>query len=47
MIADYKENNTNYKERCKDCCYLIEKDREWFCDAKYKYCKDIEYCHEV
>jgi hypothetical protein len=41
------ENNTNYKERCKNCCYLTEKDKEWFCDSQYKYCKDIEYCHEV
>ena len=35
------------KERCKDCCYLIEKDGEWFCYPQCNYCKYIKHCHEV
>ena len=38
-----------YKDRCKDCCYLIaggaiadELDGEWFCDNYEKPCSAIE-----
>lgn len=37
----------DYKERCKDCAYLVEKDNKWYCDPQYQYCEDISICHEV
>ena len=40
----------NYKEYCKDCSYLIEKNKEWHCDMFNKPCKEIEepncFCEE-
>lgn len=46
-FTSYCENNTGYKERCKDCAYLVEKDNSWYCDEQSQYCKNIEYCHSV
>ena len=36
-----------YKERCKDCTYLEERNGQWYCDSCPEYCNKIEECHEV
>lgn len=36
-----------YKERCRDCAYLEERNEQWYCDVKCEYCHKIEVCDEV
>lgn len=38
----------NYKNRCKDCAYLIEGySGNWICDAFSEYCENIKKCVNV
>lgn len=44
----------NYKERCKDCCYLFEiydddfvPNGEWCCECYEKLCKQIYKCPQI
>ena len=46
---NYKEIKMNYKERCKNCCYLFKftPKGEWCCDCYEKLCKQINVCPQV
>lgn len=34
----------DYKNRCKNCIFLIKQDNKYFCFIREKECKDIEKC---
>lgn len=48
MEENENKSKEYYKERCKDCAYLLEGyGGNWICDAFSEYCENIEKCVNV
>lgn len=46
MCPDNCRHCNNYECRCDSCCYLVEKNCDWYCDKYEDYCNSIYECDE-